>query len=349
MKQIAGASGLCLAVLVLLLIANRPDHKVPEPPEDSGPQVVSETDTRSQTEPSNEGDDASPDEEDEADLVSPSAGVEELISMFESEVVEDAKQTTELALAIGRWKKDAEKDSQNPEKWPEWKKQPEYWASLNIRDLGAECFEARPHYLALHMGLYSSPSTVWGYHHARIYHFGLGELCERPDMWKGIIHAYEYLSSNLDPQDETGEASSIAMGLSSMTSFYRYSREFREQVKGREGVLLASTLRVLKRFEEYVKKRLEIVKDGPWTQVWAQPFEVARAAMMLAKQIDPSTYYQVELGITSVRFKEGDQNGRDVLSYLTLVITSLDNFVSEEDVTKLEEIIGGERAAAGRS
>lgn len=72
---------------------------------------------------------------------------------------------------------------------------------------------------------------------------------------------------------------------------------------------------------------------------FCEPLEVAQLSMLLARQVHPQRYAEIETAITSVRFLD-EQNDRDLLSFLTLVVDSLDGFVSEQDYRELDKILG---------
>jgi len=111
----------------------------------------------------------------------------------------------------------------------------------------------------------------------------------------------------------------------------------KEQVKGRERIFLAANLRVLKRFQWYLGNYdPERLGTGGSPGFFREPCSVARVALMLAKQVDPRRYLQIEPAITRVRWTE-EQNPADLRSFINLVVTSLNGFVSEEDIKNLHD------------
>ena len=215
-----------------------------------------------------------------------------------------------------------------------WMKDPNYYKGLSTFELIEDCFSRG--IFANEMTIYNDP--VAGYESLRIFHNGFSELFSREDLWKGILHLYDYLSSKLDTQADLQQIVTTSENLDAMKKLYGLS-PFREQVKGKEGLFLAANMRVLKRFkwflENYDPKKLG-TEGSPG--FFGEPCSVAQVALMLAKQVDSKRYAQIEPAITSIRWPK-EQNVKDLKEYLDLVITSLDGFVTEQNTKQLDEIL----------
>jgi hypothetical protein len=215
-----------------------------------------------------------------------------------------------------------------------WMKDPNYYKSLNTFELVEDCF-SRPIF-AYEMTIHNDHRA--GYESLRIFHNGFAELFSREDLWKGILHLYDYLSLKLNTQADLGQIVTTSGHLDAMAKLYGLS-PFREQVKGKEGLFLAANMRVLKRFkwflENYDPKKLG-TEGSPG--FFGEPSSVAQVALMLAKQVDSKRYAQIEPAITSIR-RPKEQNVKDLKDYLDLVITSLDGFVTEQNAKQLDEIL----------
>ena len=81
-----------------------------------------------------------------------------------------------------------------------WVKDSAYYQSLDTCRLAEECFKGL---FYNEMNIYDHPEA--GFARLKIMHNGFAELFKREDMWKGILHAYEYLGAGLNPQGNRKE------------------------------------------------------------------------------------------------------------------------------------------------
>lgn len=214
-----------------------------------------------------------------------------------------------------------------------WMKDPNYYKSLNTFELVEECFSRS--IFANEMSIYISDRD--GLESLRIFHNGFAELFNREDLWKGILHLYDYLSSKLDTQADLIQIVTTCGHLDELRKLYGLS-PLREQVKGKERLFLAANLRVLKRFkwylENYDPKKLG-TEGSPG--FFREPCSVAQVALMLAKQVDSQKYAKIEPAITSIRMTK-EQNVKELKDFLDLVLISLEGFVTEQDTKQFNEI-----------
>ncbi|UCE48230.1 MAG: hypothetical protein JSW47_21850, partial [Phycisphaerales bacterium] len=177
------------------------------------------------------------------------------------------------------------------------------------------------------MTIYDNPMV--GYCSLEVRHNGFAELFRREDMWKGILHAYDFLSQKLNPKSDLRTIVRVSGNLDALGRMYRVP-SFKEQVKGREAIFLEANLQVLKRYRQYLEDYDPAAlgtKGSPG--FFREPCSVAQVALMLARQVAPHRYAGIEPSVTSVRWTK-EQNVEDLRSFVNLVIEGLDGIVSDE-------------------
>jgi hypothetical protein len=261
--------------------------------------------------------------------VSPTLGLDDLIKAFEEDVIRTAERTAEETLdfqaTIYKMRKSRDKGET---KWgsEKWMKPPEYYRNLDTVKLVEDCF-SRPIF-ALEMQIYENP--IIGYHSLKIFHNGFTELFEREDLWRGLLHIYDVLSAKISAESDLSTIMSASDHLRAIEKLYMTS-PFREQVKGREKEFLVANLKVLQRYKKYLEEYdyQKLGTEEGSAGVFGEPCSVARVALMLAKQVNPSQYARIEPAITNVRWPM-QQRIEDLKSFIDLVTTSLEGFVTEE-------------------
>jgi len=260
-----------------------------------------------------------------ARMVSPTYELAELIERFEKDYM-TGEQKASLAVARTEWL-NLKKSGYTRWGSENWMKDPDYYKSLNTSELVEECFSRA--IFKNETSIYNEP--FFGLESLRIFHNGFAELFRREDLWKGILHLYEHLSSKLTREADLMQIVTVSGHFDELRKLYILS-PLKEQVKGRERIFLAANLRVLKRFQWYLGNYdPERLGTGGSPGFFREPCSVARVALMLAKQVEPRRYLQIEPAITRVRWTK-EQNPADLRSFINLVVTSLNGFVSEEDI-----------------
>jgi hypothetical protein len=200
-----------------------------------------------------------------------------------------------------------------------WMKDLDYYKSLKTTELAEECF-SRPIY-SFEVTIFDKPRL--GFERLKMFHNGFQVLFQRNDMWKGILHTYENLSSKLNLESNLSTIVRASGSLHALRALYGF-QEFKEQVKGREEIFLSANIRVLKKFawylENYDPKKLGT--DGS-PGFFCEPCSVAQVALMLTKQVDPQRYNSIESEIKSVRWPE-EQNVQDLKEFIKLVLDDLE-------------------------
>lgn len=256
--------------------------------------------------------------------VSPTLGLGKMSEYFEQDIIEDAQREASIAAKRLRW---LEIKKKGGTKWgsDKWMKEPGYYKELETPELAEECFSR--FIFGFEMTIYDDP--MYGYCRLEIFHNGFAELFKREDMWKGILHAYDFLSLKLNPKSDLVTIVGVSNDLDAFQRMYRIP-SFKEQVKGREAIFLEANLQVLKRYRQYLEDYDPITlgtKGSPG--FFGEPCSVARVALMLAKQVAPQRYAGIEPALKSVRWTKG-QKVEDLKSYINLVIEGLDGTVSNE-------------------
>ncbi|UCG46976.1 MAG: hypothetical protein JSU94_15935 [Phycisphaerales bacterium] len=256
--------------------------------------------------------------------VSPTLGLAELTKLFEQDVIEDARRQANIAAKRLRW---LDMKKAGTTKWgsDKWMKEPDYYKQLQTPQLAQECFSRAIFGFA--MTVYDDP--MLGYSSLEIFHNGFAELFKREDMWKGILHVYDYLSLKLNPNSDLRTIVTVSNHFDAFARMYRIPA-FKEQVKGRELIFLAANLQVLKRYRQYLEDYDPVAlgtKGSPG--FFGEPCSVARVALMLAKQVAPQKYAAIEPELKSVRWTK-EQKVEDLKSFINLVIEGLDGIVSNQ-------------------
>jgi len=235
----------------------------------------------------------------------------------------DAERKANIEIVRLRWL-DLKKRGGGKWSFAEWMKEPSYHEELETPELAEECFSRAT--FGSEMTIYDEP--MLGYYSLEIFHNGFAELFKREDMWKGILHAYDFLSLKLNPKSDLRTIVRVSNDLDAFHRMYRIP-SFKEQVKGREAIFLEANLQVLKRYRQYLEDYDPIAlgtKGSPG--FFREPISVARVALMLAKQVAPHRYAGIEPALRSVRWSK-EQRVEDLKSYINLVIESLDEIVGK--------------------
>jgi len=247
-----------------------------------------------------------------------------MTEFFEQDIFEDAQRQANIAEKRLRW---LDMKKRGVTKWgsDRWMKEPSYYKELETPELAEECFSRAT--FGFEMTIYDDP--MLGYCSLEVFHNGFAELFKREDMWKGILHVYDFLSLKLNPKSDLRTIVRVSNHFNAFERMYRIP-SFKEQVKGREAIFLEANLQVLKRYRQYLEDYDPITlgtKGSPG--FFREPCTVARVALMLAKQVAPHRYAGIEPALRSVRWTK-EQKVEDLKSYINLVIEGLDGIVSNE-------------------
>lgn len=166
----------------------------------------------------------------------------------------------------------------------------------------------------------------------KVFHNGFQVLFQRNDMWKGILHTYDYLPSKLNLESDSSTIVEVSGNLHTLKTLYN-SPEFKEQIRGREKLFLSANLRVLKKFAWYLENYdSEQLGTNGTPGFFCEPCSIAQVALMLTKQIDPERYSSIVPEIKNVRWSE-EQNIEDLKGFIELVLGSLEGVVDVELTT----------------
>jgi hypothetical protein len=298
---------------------------------------ASGTETGSRKEPQNTSRaEATPSPPEPARNVSPTLELEGLIIKFEKGI-DPERQSVYASVrqsCLEDKKKGKEKDNSA---WNSaWMKEPDYYANLDTPELAVECFTMPdPGRFGRELQLRIDP--IYGVIRYEVFHNGFAEWFKREDMWKGMLAVNEYLSSQIEwtQAEYNPQVSHVSDTFDQIGTLYVIP-PLRKQITGREGIFLASCLRVVEKYRKYMENSIRAGDDS--LDFFCEPLEVAQLTMLLARQVDLQRYAEIETAITSVRFLD-EQNDRDLLSFLTLVVDSLDGFVTDQDNRRLDEIL----------
>jgi hypothetical protein len=255
-------------------------------------------------------------------LVAPTYELQGLIAEYEQGLIEKGARARNLAALISDWTA-ARKAGRKIWRSEEWMKAPEYYAALDTVTLADDCFSwlhgsTRPIFGA-EIGAYNRPEDGLAY--LMVFHNGFAELLRREDMWKGILHQYDRWSSEIDGHADLQQICVTSWNLDNMKILYTMA-PLREQVRGREEMFLAAQVKVLQRYK-LILDNFDPQTAGRRTPgFFCEPCSVANVALLLAKQIDPQGYAEIEPAITGVRWSE-EQRTKDLKDYIDLVLDSL--------------------------
>jgi hypothetical protein len=246
--------------------------------------------------------------------VSSTVGIEEMIEHFAI----DADKEIELAEAKIRWQQ--WKDSGQPPLTSSERamKEPNYYKSLDTIKLAEECFS--DYYFAGQMGVYNDP--VYAFENMKFFHNAFAEFFAREDMWNGILHAYDYLLSKIDPNSTRREILGTSSTFVCLCRLYIVP-VFQEQVRKNEAekAFLAANIRALTRYQWYLENYDSEKYSTPG--FFGEPCSIAQVALMLTKKVNPQKYAQIAPAITTVRWTR-EQKVEDLKNFIDLVITGLD-------------------------
>ena len=256
-------------------------------------------------------------------IVNPTIKLDDLIMSFEEEVIRESEKELGFALSIKKIE-NSKKRGDTLWKSEEWMKDIDYYNSLSTSELAEECF-SKPIF-AYELGIFDDPRI--GFERLRTFHNGFQVLFQRNDMWEGIIHTYEYLSSQLNKESDLKTNIRISGNLYALEKLYSFP-EFKEQIKGREKIFLAANIKVLKQFSWYIENYDPIKLGNDTPGFFGEPCSVARVALILTKQVDPQRYNSIESKIKDVRWSK-EQNIQDVKDFIELVLVSIEGVVLVE-------------------
>ena len=173
-----------------------------------------------------------------------------------------------------------------------------YYAGLDTIKLAEECFSGgSAGTFRVHIS--SDEHRRFALVDIKVMHNGFAELFKRKDMWKGVLHVYDYLSMQLDPKKKFHDIFTPASTLGSISVLYEFP-PFMEQVRGRERLFLDANLRTIKRFRWLIENY--DLKKGDWGEdsYFYEPFPLMYTALMLAKRVDPQKFPEIEAKITAI-------------------------------------------------
>ncbi len=106
-------------------------------------------------------------------------------------------------------------------KWgsDKWMKSPEYYQRLETPKLAEECFSDP--LFGFEMTIYNDPMD--GYLSLETFHNGFAELFRREDMWKGILHACDFLSSKINTDSDLRTIVRVSNNFMAFDLLYRLS------------------------------------------------------------------------------------------------------------------------------
>jgi hypothetical protein len=253
--------------------------------------------------------------------VSPTLELDNLMLSFEEEIIKESEEKLGFAIEIMKLK-NYKKSGGALWGSEKWMKDLDYYNSLKTTELAEECF-SRPTF-SFELTIFDDPRL--GFERLRMFHNGFQVLFQRKDMWEGILHTYEHLSSKLNLESDLATIVEASGSLHALRTLYSFP-EFKEQVQGREEIFLSANLRVLKKFAWYLENYdpQKLGTEGS-PGFFCEPCSVAQVALMLTKQVDPQRYNSIESEVKSVRWPE-EQNIQDLREFIRLVLEGLEGVV----------------------
>jgi len=167
-----------------------------------------------------------------------------------------------------------------------WMKDRDYYRALRTPELAEACFDGERAILGCEMMGFDDPR--FAYVRLKVMHNGFAELFGRGDMWQGVLHAYDVLSRKIVPEATLRTIVRVSMELDGMTRLLTLPPLI-AQVKGRERLFLKGHLKMLERYARFID-RFDPERIGSPTPFYREPCEIARTAVLLSKEVDPSAY-----------------------------------------------------------
>ena len=200
-----------------------------------------------------------------------------------------------------------------------WMKPPEYYRKLDTMKLAEEFFGTSSAFaseFSRFARLGEGPRLR--FIHLRVFHNAWAELVKRDDLWRGILHAYDYMSLRLKPHDLDTNVM-MAGNLGSMALLYALT-PLKEQVKGREALFIAAHIRALKRFRDVIEKTDPKAESCGF---FGEPGWMAEVGLALRKRIDPEGYARVAPLLGQIHWSK-EQRREELKANLDLYIVVLE-------------------------
>ncbi len=251
-------------------------------------------------------------------MVSPAAGIDQMIEKFEENRPMSEEKKAELAVVESKFVENLKNGTiilgrEN------WMMDASYCQSIDTVALAKKCFSDA--IFSIEMGIFATHEEI-AFMRLRVSHKGFAELFERPDMWKGIFAVYEMLYSKIDPKSELRGIVQASTGLDSLENLYFFP-PFNAQVKGREQIFLNANLEALKRYKQFVKN-FDQYKGAARIPFYSSPASVAKVALMLHERLNPQKYNEILPELSALRFSR-EQKMEDIERYLNFVIPAIEN------------------------
>jgi hypothetical protein len=250
-------------------------------------------------------------------MVSPIAGIDQMIEKFEDDRPMTEEKKAELNLAESKFIESLNNGVIKVHR-EGWMMDANYCSSLDTISLAEKCFSDA--IFSIEMGLFATHEEI-AFMRLRVSHKGFAELFERTDMWEGILAVYEMLYSKIDPKSELSDIVQASTGLDSLENLYFFP-PFKTQLKGREQIFLDANLKALKQYRQFVNN-FDQYKGEARIPFYRSPTSVAKVALMLHERLNPQKYNEILPKLTALRFSR-DQKIEDIERYLDHVIPAIE-------------------------
>jgi hypothetical protein len=208
----------------------------------------------------------------------------------------------------------------------EWMKDESYYRELETTKLAEECFSRS--IFMWELGLFDLDVRVGlvdphkGWTRLKIMHNGFRELARREDMWKGILHIYDYLGARLLTAEDLITLVEAVGTLARLCDLYQID-EFKRQVKvpGREMLFLKANLKTLEQFRRCIDTSVPS-KLGTTLGFYCEPADIAQVTLLLLKQVDPEQFAEVAPRLQRVRWRR-EQKLEDVRDLVDMVLRTV--------------------------
>ena len=200
-----------------------------------------------------------------------------------------------------------------------WMKSREYYAALDTPELAEECFERSTFFNE--MMIFDDPR--FSYMRLSVMHEGFAELFAREDLWKGLVRAFEYCASRLNPESDLEAIIIASMTLDSLSSKALRVPELQEAIKGHEEAFYEASYAALRSYRDY-SVEFDPERVGTRMPFFGEGHSVALSTLDFLERVDPQQYKTVAPKIRAFRFGE-EQNMEEMKEFLELAVEAFDS------------------------
>ena len=172
--------------------------------------------------------------------------------------------------------------------------------------------------------IYDRP--VYAFSIAKIRYPCYEELFNRDNLWEGVLSAYSFYSSSLNPKGEPNDVIDAIMGLNNLPLFFQYP-PMRRQLEGREVLFVRAHLEALKNIRSFIKddKDNSTVSSTQFFSV-TTPISLVNYSLVLLQKVSTDKSKSVIDNISKLRLSKTPEM-KEVKKYIDICINEIEPFL----------------------